>query len=85
MTTKERSIFDKRGLPKTTQRVFDLVDANSQARATRAFNPCSAGSRILAEQRLREDAQRLEAESDELGRGVADGVTIRFADLTGLC
>jgi hypothetical protein len=41
----------------------------------------SAGSRILAEQRLREEAQRLDAEGHELGKDVDDGVTILFADL----
>jgi hypothetical protein len=66
-TFTERPILDRQGLPKITQRALVLVDATGTPRATRTFNPHSACSRILARQRLEEDARRLD---DELGNGV---------------
>jgi hypothetical protein len=80
-TFTERPLFDKRGLPKLTQRALVLVDADGTPLARRTFNPNSACSRILAAQRLEEDARRLDDEADELGNGVDDGVTIRFSDI----
>jgi hypothetical protein len=77
----ERPTLDNRGLPRIMQRALDLVDANGTRCATCTFNPNSAWSRILAEQHLREEAQRLDATSEQLGNGVDDGVAIRFADL----
>ncbi len=77
-TFTERPILDRAGLPKVTQRALVLVDATGTPRATRTFNPNSACSRILARQRLEEDACRLDA---EFGNGVDDGVTLRFSDI----
>ncbi len=58
-TFADRPILDRAGLPKITKRTLALVDSTGRTVATHTFNPNSPFSRILARQRLAEQAQRV--------------------------